>query len=640
MVDKLQNLFRREAESRDREERRKGLRVTLLAAMPVAILFSGINFFEDHRWLAAVLIGVTLLLLLPSYLLAASNRFLILSEYLLMSASVIIFGALFVDGGLSETGVYWIYIYPFVAFYIMGQNRGWLWVSFFGLFLLLSIGLHLSGGITLPYAEDRLKFFLTAFIFYILIAYIFNRLRNNFEQKLTALVDERTRVAESYLEELKLKVMHSPVTGLPNLPLLIDRFEQALHVAKRNNSGIAIAAISIDNLTEINNVLGHKTGDDVLKHVAKSLELSVRDMDTVAHIGSAEFAVVMPTISASQVESASRRVMSVFKVPIEVADTSLVIDGHIGFSIYPDHGGDARALLQHADAAMRVAKREKSQFKIYDASFDPFKLRHLEMFRDLKRAIKEEQLELYYQPQIDLKSGNTVSAEALMRWNHSEEGLVSPGEFIPLAEQTGLITKMSRWAVAKAIAQCAQWQQSGNRVGVSVNLSMRCLMAPDMLEQIADHLASHALSPQSLTIEVTESLFMEQSGQVISLLSQLRDMGVSIAIDDFGTGYSSLSYLKKLPVDELKIDQAFIFPISESRQDQMIVLAVVQLAESMGFEVLAEGVEDGATGQILKELGVNRVQGFHYARPMPCDHFRLWMGEAPDSINKQQSDKP
>ncbi|ATX81289.1 diguanylate cyclase (GGDEF) domain-containing protein [Mariprofundus ferrinatatus] len=629
MSPDLQELFRAEAEARDWGERRKGVRLALFAAIPVCLLFTVVNYFAVHYWLASVLISTTFLLLLPSILLSTSERYIVLAEYLLMFGAVLNFGALFIDGGIAETGVYWVYVYPFVAFYIMGQNRGWLWISLFGGALLLCAGLHAYGIIVLPYQEDRLSFFFASFIFYSLIASIFNMLRNNFEQKLTALLKERTATAEAYLDELKHRMLHSQLTGLPNRGLMLDRLEQILYSARRSNTPVAVALINIDRLTEINNVLGHKAGDDVLKHVARSLKDAVRDMDTVAHIGADEFAVIMPTVGTDLIEHASKRMLEVFSHPVEVEETSLEISAQTGFAIFPEHGGSANELLQAADSAMRLAKKEQSSVRVYDASHNPFNLRHLELYRDLKRALAADELQLYYQPQIDLKSGKVVSAEALMRWMHPDEGFISPGEFIPLAEQTGLITKLSRWALKRAIKQCAKWQVMQNsRVGVSVNLSCRCLVEPDLIDLISRLLSRYNLSGDYLTVEVTESLFMEKSEQVVEALNTLRKMGVKVAIDDFGTGYSSLSYLKTLPVDELKIDQAFIFPMANSKQDQMIVHSIVELGKSLGFSLLAEGVEDRVTGEILKEIGVHRVQGFHYARPMPIDHFCAWMGAA------------
>ncbi|ATX80430.1 diguanylate cyclase (GGDEF) domain-containing protein [Mariprofundus aestuarium] len=621
----LEERFRAEAETRDVEERRKGVRLALFASIPVCLLFTVINYFAVHYWLASVLFSTTLLLLLPSILLSASTCYITLAEYLLMFGAVLNFGALFIDGGISETGMYWIYVYPFVAFYIMGQNRGWLWISVFGAALLLCAGLHAYDEITLPYQEDRLTFFFTAFIFYALIASIFNMLRNNFEQKLTEQVRERTATAQVYLEELKHRMMHSQLTGLPNRGLLLDRLEQALNIARRNNTAIAVAVVNIDRLTEINNVLGHKAGDEVLKHTAKALQNALRDMDSVAHIGADEFAIIMPTVDANLVDIAIGRVMKVFNRPVEVAETSLEISAATGFSFFPEHGSDANELLQHADSAMRLAKKEQGNFRVYEASLNPFKLRHLELYRDLKKAVAEGELQLYYQPQINLETGKAVSCEALMRWTHPDEGFISPGEFIPLAEKTGLITELSRWALKEAIDQCARWQLAGHSVGVSVNLSCHCLTESDMIDRIVELLNSSGLEARQLTVEVTESLFMEQSEQVIDALTRLRETGVLVSIDDFGTGYSSLSYLKKLPVDELKIDQSFIFPMAKSKKDRMIVHAIVELGTSLGFEVIAEGVEDGATGKILKEIGVHKVQGFHYARPMPFDDFCFWI---------------
>ena len=636
----LEGLFKSDAEIRDIHERRNALRLTLSVAIPVALLFSCINYVEYHQWLATVQFAVTILLLLPAMMIACCKRHLVVGEYLLMVSAVLMFGALFFDGGIFNTGLDWLYIYPFVAFYIMGQNRGWLWVVMFGIALAIISGLYAAGEVELIYPVERLKYFFVAFFFYALIASIFNRLRNTFENKLMVLVQERTNSAEEYLEEIKHSMLHSTLTGLPNRVLLLDRLQSSLRIARRNHTSVAIAVVQIDRFTEINNVLSHKAGDVVLKHVALALEAVVRDMDTVAHIGANEFAVVMPTIGSDQIDLTMARILNVFREPVEVMSTTLEISGRVGFSLFPEHGVDANELLQHADVAMRMAKKEQMPFKLYDASDDPFNLRRLEMYRDLKRALANDVLQLYYQPQIDLKSGRVVGAEALMRWIHPIEGFVSPAEFIPMAEQTGLITELSQWALQRAIMQCARWQSLGNSVGVSVNLTPRCLSNRDVVQRVSELLSEYGLDAHSLMVEVTESLFMDHSDQVIAIMTELREMGVSISIDDFGTGYSSLSYLKNLPVDELKIDQAFIFPVTESKQDQLIVHSIVELAMGFGFEVIAEGVENIETGQMVDSLGVNRVQGYYYARPMPYHEFCRWMKAAElNGIEGTQSEK-
>jgi len=318
-----------------------------------------------------------------------------------------------------------------------------------------------------------------------------------------------------------------------------------------------------------------------------------------------------------------------FDAPVAVEDTSLEIDLVIGAALYPEHSEEPGLLLQRADIAMRTAKKESVEFCTYDPKDDPHSLKQLRLLGELRQALARKELQLYYQPQVDLATGKTVSVEALARWPHPAEGMIPPGNFIPMVEQSGLIKPFTLWVLEEAITQMCDWQSRGIELRVSVNLSTRNLLDPKLPDLIAAILNDHGVDPVNLTLEVTESAVMSRPENSLKVLKRLQDMGFKLSIDDFGTGYSSLAYLKKMPVNELKIDRSFIFGMESNEDDSMIVRSIIDLSQNLGLEVVAEGVEDELTLTLLTTLKCNLAQGFHLCRPVPAFELEKWLKEAP-----------
>jgi len=434
---------------------------------------------------------------------------------------------------------------------------------------------------------------------------------------------------KKYIEELEHKTLHDALTDLPNHSLLQDRLQHALKIARRETSTLAVLNLDIVRLREINDVMGHQNGDIVLKETALRLRKVLREVDTVARLSGVGFSIIMPGINIENVNIAVDKVQRLFKEPVIIEEIPLEMEVAIGVAFYPLHGEEPEALIRHADIAANVAKSNVNGFCIYDPEDDPYSLEQLKLFGELRSAISNKEMMLYYQPKIDIKTGKIKSVEALARWSHPVEGMISPEKFIPMVEQTGMIRPFTLWVLEEAIIQIKSWAQSGIELSVAVNLSTRNLLDPSLPDYIQSLLESHQVSAKSLSLEITESAIMYRPESAIALLERLHDMGFSLSIDDFGTGYSSLAYLKKLPVDEIKIDQSFVYGLITNEDDAVIVHSTIELAHNLGLTVVAEGVENQEVHDMLKTLGCDISQGYYFTRPIANTELSLWLSESP-----------
>jgi diguanylate cyclase (GGDEF)-like protein/PAS domain S-box-containing protein len=427
----------------------------------------------------------------------------------------------------------------------------------------------------------------------------------------TALRDQQSR--------LNFMAFHDSLTALPNRSLFYDRIYHGLARARRSNSKIALMLLDVDRFKIINDSLGHDAGDILLKAIAMRLNEGVRDMDTVARLGGDEFVIVLEGIhDLDDVVFVANKLLTTLARPLEISGHSITTTVSIGVSVFPDDGKDTDELLKNADIAMYKAKEAgKNNCQFYTKGMNATAVNYLLLENDLRRAIETEQLTLHYQPQIDLKSGNIVGVEALVRWQHPDRGLVSPAHFIPLAEETGLIVPMGDWVLREACRQQKDWVDRGIDVGkMAVNLSPRQFRQKNFPEKVASILHEAHLSPEHLELEITESCAMENAGETINQLNQLKQMGMYLAIDDFGTGYSSLAYLQRFPIQKLKIDRSFIHDIHDDANDAAIAKSIIGLAHNMQMIVVAEGVEKQCQADWLRSKGCDQAQGFMYAKPM------------------------
>jgi diguanylate cyclase (GGDEF)-like protein len=428
-----------------------------------------------------------------------------------------------------------------------------------------------------------------------------------------------------YIEELEYKALHDTLTRLPNRSLLLNRLQFMINVARRETSTLAVFIVDVLRLREINDLLGHQNGDLVLQEIARRLQEGLRNSDTVARLGGDEFVVVTKSADVRKVHHIAKKIQSLFESPIFIEESPLELESVIGIALYPEHGENPGLLLQHADIAMRVAKGEASGTNIYNPDDDPFSVRRLKLHGELRKAINDKSLAVYYQPKVDISSGKVISVEALSRWPHPKEGMIPPNDFIPMVEQSGLIRPFTHWVLDEAIKQSKIWMKEGIDLTVSVNLSARNLHDPNLIFAIKKLLKSQQVDPDRIILEITESAVMSRPENALKVLTELHAMGLIISIDDFGTGYSSLAYLKKLPVNELKIDYSFVSNILNNNSDAVIVKSTIDLAHNLGMSVVAEGVENKDILDLLVLLQCDKAQGYYFSRPMPPEEFSFWL---------------
>ncbi len=420
--------------------------------------------------------------------------------------------------------------------------------------------------------------------------------------------------------------LHDALSGLPNRTLLADRFGQALLADARAGTSTGLLLIDLDRFKDINDTFGHHYGDELLRQVGPRLAGALRDVDTVARLGGDEFAVLLPDVrSVQDALAVAAKLRAVLEQPFRVEGVDLDVEASIGVVRSGEHGQDPTTLLQRADIAMYVAKTQQLGVFAYDPDVDGHSPAKLALLGDLRRALERHELVLHYQPKISTSTGDVVSAEALVRWQHPDRGLVFPDDFIPLAEHTGLIGPLTRCVLGAALAQVRVWVDAGRPLPVSVNLSARNLLDDTLPGQVAELLAAHGVPAELLELEVTESALMIEPVRAQRLLEQLSALGVRISIDDFGAGYTSLGQLKTLPVDELKIDKSFVMSMTSDRSNSLIVHSVVDLGHNLGLTIVAEGVESEQALTALRAFGCDVAQGYHLSRPIPTAALDAWL---------------
>ena len=429
------------------------------------------------------------------------------------------------------------------------------------------------------------------------------------------------KISADYIYQL---AHYDLLTGLPNRVLFSERCRHAIERSRRNRHNTLLLYLDLDRFKQINDSLGHPVGDELLERVAERLKLQVREEDTVARLGGDEFVLVVEQVSDERdAERVASKILESLREPFQLKNHELVISASIGISISPMDGDDVATLIKHADLAMYRAKdrgRDNYQFFSLELSKDTLEYHLLES--DLRHALRRGELLVFYQPQYDLKSGALVGAEALVRWQHQEQGLLLPNRFIPVAEESGLILDIGAWVLTAACRQMKQWRDAGiDLQRISVNLSGLQIKRGNLEALIGQVLAETGLPPSCLELEILETYIMRQVEQDVHVLENLRNLGVHLAIDDFGTGRSSLAYLKRLPVEKLKIDRSFVMDIPDDGDDNAITRAIVALGKSMQLKVVAEGVENDRQAAFLQEIGCDQVQGFYYSPPLDAVHF-------------------
>jgi diguanylate cyclase (GGDEF)-like protein len=430
-------------------------------------------------------------------------------------------------------------------------------------------------------------------------------------------------------EEVHRLATTDDLTGLANRELFRIRLEQEIGRCVEDGDSFGILLIDLDGFKEINDTLGHDYGDVLLQELGPRLADMIDPAGLVARLGGDEFAVLPGNVPGDLkvLEAIAERLLACAQLPFRVNHLALEIGASIGIARYPDDGEDAHTLLRRADIAMYEAKRAQSGIRHYEPVYDDHSIQRLRLLGDVRRAISAGEIVVHYQPIVDLGEMRVHGAEALVRWEHPERGLLAPGTFVPIVEQTGLISPLTRYVLERAVAQCATWREAGTDLCVSVNLSVRNLLDRNLPGEIGRLLRSRRLPPEALQLEITESMIMSDPDRALLTITELSNLGVQLAVDDFGTGYSSLDYLSRLPIDELKIDRSFVSPMLTDPSNLIIVRSTINLAHDLRLAIIAEGVEDAETLAHLDELGCDRVQGFYLGRPMAVDAFDAWMRE-------------
>lgn len=430
----------------------------------------------------------------------------------------------------------------------------------------------------------------------------------------------KQKEAERHLD---YQAHHDALTDLPNRVLFNDRLLMGIAKAKRNDQSLAVMFIDIDHFKYVNDTFGHNEGDNLLQAVAKRLKACLREEDTLSRMGGDEFTVLLQDLTGEGTEMVARKILDAMKLPFNIGEHKLYVTASIGISVYPKDGDKPMELLKNSDTAMYRAKEDgRNNLRFFRSNMHEFSMRRIQMEEDLRHALKREEFKVYYQPQVDLVDGRVSGVEALLRWARPGVGLIPPGQFISMAEETGLILPMGEWVLRVACKQCKAWHDQGWRgLRVAVNLSARQFQQSDFVDMVARILCETGLDPECLELELTESIAMQNAAETVAVLHGLKRIGVQISIDDFGTGYSSLGYLKRFPIDRLKVDQSFVAGIVEDPNDAAIIIAVIALAHNLGLKVIAEGVETGEQLDFLKMHFCNEVQGYLLGRPMPAEEL-------------------
>jgi diguanylate cyclase (GGDEF)-like protein/PAS domain S-box-containing protein len=445
-------------------------------------------------------------------------------------------------------------------------------------------------------------------------------------------------------EKLEYLAHHDVLTGLPNRALLADRIEQALSRARRDNSAMAVMFLDLDGFKAINDTAGHQVGDRLLAEIANRLRAAVRENDTVARLGGDEFAIILEgTKSMSSVGGIARKLLYSLAAPVHVDGADLYVTTSIGVSRFPRDGEDVHTLLRKADSAMYRAKEAgKNTFRFYSQLEGDEDAQRLELEQQLRRAIERREFALFFQPQMSIDTGTVVGCEALIRWNHPTQGLVMPGVFVPVLEESGLIVEAGDWVLREACRQARSWRLAGlPSLRIAVNVSARQFSKRDLVGDVARILDETGTEPHRLHIEITEGTIAAKFERSVEIMKKLNALGVKIAVDDFGVGYSSLNYLKRLPIHSLKIDRSFIHEVTTDQNDAAIARTIIALAHNLGLDVIAEGVETLEQMFFLSRQGCNEVQGYLVGQPMPPDQFAAWLRENPRvRIRRPAKDEP
>lgn len=435
-------------------------------------------------------------------------------------------------------------------------------------------------------------------------------------------------------KEIKYQAYHDNLTGLPNRSFLHDQLNEAIDAAREKNKPLALLMMDIDRFKDVNAVLGHQNGDTILKKIGTLLTDTVEPTSILARMGGDEFAILLLETNGLQYTlTVVQNIMKALESHFLIDGNPIQVEASFGIVMYPEYGNDADTLIKLADVAMYKAKGSMNGFSVYSPDIDQHSLRQLLLLGELRRGIESEEMTFFYQPKVSFTSGRIVGMEALLRWNHPRHGFIPPDEFIPVLEKTGFIKPLTMWTLKAAITQCSEFNKKGILLDMAVNLSARMLLDPQIPDSIDEMIRTFNLQPEQIIIEVTESAVMADPERTMITIKGLDEIGVRLCVDDFGTGYSSMSYLQKLPVDELKIDKSFVLNMDKNINDATIVQSVIDLGHNLGLKVVAEGVENRQTWDMLQSRGCDVAQGYFMSKPIPMIQLMDWLKNSQWGLN-------
>jgi diguanylate cyclase (GGDEF)-like protein len=602
-------------------ERRQHLLTAVAFGLPLSLGFALFNLYTGFIVLAAVEALASLLLLSALWLLRRGERALAWAESITLVWGGSISCALVVFGGIEGSGALWIFAYPYLAFFLKPHGTAWLislaWLS--SCVLLLAAGDAIPAA--WPYSDMYKGQMAGALLFATLVAAAFNLARVRFAQQLEQRVAENTEKARAYLEELQYLATRDAVTALPNRAGLLQSLEDTLAACDPAREVVIAISLRVERFPETLNVIGEEAGDRLARHIAGALALHLDADGVLGRTRADEFVAFQ---RAERDPATPERVMTALhgiSLSFTIDGLPVHVDHIVGCAVFPEHATSADDLLRRAEQAMMQARARRVSLWRYDDKLDQAFHRSTRLFGELREALARDALEVWFQPQHCLQTGRVVGAEALARWPRADGTFVSPGEFIPVAEQSGLIKPLSDLVLRRFFDAATSFHGRGLQLRCSVNLSARNLTDPDTLELLRRLLDESGLPPAQIVVELTESSFADDPQHLMRTAHALRSLGVWQSIDDFGTGYSSLAYLRDLPVDELKIDQVFVRNLAEGSRSAPLVEAMIRLAHTLGLEVVAEGIEEKTAERFLADRGCDTGQGFLYAPAMPPNLF-------------------
>ena len=471
-----------------------------------------------------------------------------------------------------------------------------------------------------------ISFFLLVFL-YVIYSVNYKKFIQQQNELLEETVEEKTQELQKQSKKMKYLAHHDALTALPNKNLFLDRLKQAIKHAKRQHQSLAVLFLDLDRFKEINDTYGHDVGDELLKRIAERLQAVVRDDDTVARIGGDEFTIILPNTDEVSVVKVVEKIFDRIKQPFIITGVDIHTTFSVGISIYKQDGETPDILLRNADTAMYKAKDNgKNSYQFYNQQMTELVRKRLQLDTDIRNGLKNGEFEPYYQPKIDATTLRVVGLEALIRWNHPTKGLLYPVEFIPFAEEIGLIVEIDKYMLESCVKQLVEWNAGGYKTGkLSINVSTKKLESEDFRSELYRLIEKSRVDTDLLELEILESQIMKDPERSVDILRSIRSLGISISIDDFGTGYSSLSYLKKLPVSKLKIDRSFIVDVPEDEDDAAIVKTIIALANNLGLETIAEGVETEGQIEFLVQEGCRFIQGFYYSKALTKEECEAFM---------------